>query len=59
MRPSLAQKKGFVPGVFCEHNSLKNNDFQEQCVKGFVSCKTVIAHAEEESQTHGAMSSAA
>ncbi len=57
--PCLAQKKGFAPGVICEHGSLKNNDFRGQFMRGFVSRETAIAYEEEESKTRGAMSSAA
>ena len=55
---ALAQKTCFAPGVFCEHDSLKNHGFRGQCVRGFVSRERAIGH-QEESTTRGEMSSAA
>ena len=49
----------FDPGGFRENGSLKNKDFREQFVQGFVSRKTAIFHGEKEGKTHAKMSAAA
>src|ERR1043166_2491871 len=53
----LAQNKCFAPGVFCTHDSLRNNGLRGSCVQGCVSWESTLGH--EESPTRGEMSAAA